>query len=105
MPSKEITDMDMRKTNHCIGLASVGLQTQLWVSDNTNQTTGVGGGISFAGKYITSNAAQITFGAIRGSKVNTTSADTLGHLELYHQLNLNKGRAFLFGLYFQQLLY
>jgi hypothetical protein len=64
-------------------LAAIGSQTQLWVSDNRNQTTGVGGGISFAGEYINSNAAQITFGAIRGSKANDTSANTIGNLELY----------------------
>ena len=64
-------------------LGAMGLQSQLSVSDSRNQIAGVGGGISFTGKYITSNATQTVFGLIRGAKANSTTANVVGDLELY----------------------
>jgi hypothetical protein len=56
---------------------------QVAIHDDRNQATGVGGGLVFNGEYIDSDTSVATFAGIRGSKNNSTSANTSGDLELY----------------------
>lgn len=57
-------------------LYPTGLENQICFADSTAQTAGVGGGISFAGLYITGDAGSFaTSGVIHTSKQNSTSGN------------------------------